>query len=227
MEETKTQKRVPVGSIELQFAGEIVLPKLTDKSVVGLYRRYEALFEVFANMDRQERKLNYMFLSGLMLTSYAKKSPTVNDKKNLFNKKNELYLRIANDFELRRKVAFKYLVSNNFRVLQFCKECEARNTTAGVERHKWKFCEKCNVDRSFYNVLSMHHKFKDGFATLFLSNDLIPKVERLKVKGKGNISDYEEEAQYAKYHYNVRNLDAFSIQSVLELHYKLMKGDLG
>jgi len=227
MEESKTIKRVPVGAIELQFAGELVLPKLVDKSVLGLFRRYEALFELFANMDRQERKLNYMFLNGLMLTSYAKKSPTINDKKNLFNKKNELFLKIANDFEMRRKLAFKYLVSSNFRVLQFCKECESKNSEQGIDRHKWKFCEKCVVDRSFYNVLSMHHKFKDGFATLFLSNDLIPKVERLRIKGKANLADYEEEAQYAKYHYNVRNLDAFSIQSVLEMHYKLIKSDLG
>jgi len=224
---TKSPKRVPVGAIELQFAGDLIIPKLNDKSVVGLFRRYEALFETLANMDRQERRINYLFLAGLMLTSYAKKSQSVADKKQIFTKKNEVYFKIANDPEMRRKVAFKYLVSSNFRVTSFCKACEAKNTEEKIDRHKWKFCEKCNVDRSFYNVLSMHHKFKDGSATLFLSNDLIKNVRGLKLKSKGKLEDFDEEATYDKFHYNVRNLDAISIASVLELHFRLMKGDVG
>ena len=215
-------KRLPQGSLKLQFAGELVLVRNPDRDLSGLFRRYEALFEAFANMERHERLINYKFLNALMLTSHAKKSTNVEEKKRLFDMKNALYVNLANDRETRKKLAFKYLMSKNFRVTEFCEECVKRNTEAELKRHNWKFCKDCKIDRNFYNVLSMHHKFKDGSATLFLSNDLIPEIKGLQIKKKGRLDEIKEEALFQRYHYNVRNLDAFDLKAVLDWHKRLV-----
>lgn len=220
--EKRAPKRLPQNSLKLQFAGELVLVKNPQRDLSGLFRRYEALFEAFANMERPERLINYKFISALMLTSHAKKSTTVEEKKRLFDMKNKLYVNLANDREVRRKLAFRYLVSKNFRVTDFCADCVKRNTEADIKRHNWKFCKNCKIDRNFYNVLSMHHKFNDGSATLFLSNDLIPEVKGLQIKKKGKLEEVKEEALFQRYHYNVRNLDAFDLKSVLDWHAKLV-----
>jgi len=216
-------KRMPVGSIKLDFAGELVVVRCPDRKLAGLFRRYEALFEVFANMPREERLINYKFINGLMLTSYAKKAAEKVEKKKLFDYKNEVFLSIANNRESRRKVAFKYLVSKNFRVLKFCDSCIRKNTEANADKHAWKYCNTCEVDHNFYNVLSMHHKFDAGSSTLFLSNDLVAQVKNINLAHRGKLADFTEEAQFQKYHYNVRNLDAFDLNSVLEMHRRIGK----
>lgn len=218
----KTPKRVPQNTLRLQFAGELVLVKNPNRSLAGLFRRYEALFEAFANMERAERLINYRFLNALMLTSHAKKASTVEQKKSLFDLKNGLFVAMANERETRKKLAFKYLVSKNFRVVEFCAKCTERNEQEGTKRHAWKFCKECKIDRNFYNVLSMHHKFGEGAATLFLSNDLIPQIKGLNITKKGKLEEVTEEAIFQRYHYNVRNLDAFDLASVLEWHKRLL-----
>ena len=218
----KPAKRLPRGSLKLQFAGELVLVRNAMRDLAGLFRRYEALFESFANMERPERIINYRFLNALMLTSHAKKSESPEERKHLFDLKNKLFLSMANDRELRRKLAFKYLVSKHFRVTEFCAECTAKNTADGTKRHLWKFCKSCKIDRNFYNVVSMHHKFNDGSATLFLSNDLMPELKGLQITKKGKLEEVEEEAQFQRYHYNVRNLDAVDLSSVLEWNKRLL-----
>jgi hypothetical protein len=220
--EKKPAKRLPQHSLKLQFAGELVLVRNPARDLAGLFRRYEALFEAFANMERPERLINYKFINALMLTSHAKKAASVEEKKRLFDMKNRVFLNLANDREVRKKVAFKYLVSKNFRVTEFCEECVKKNTEAGIKRHNWKFCKNCKIDRNFYNVLSMHHKFKDGSATLFLSNDLIEQVKGLQIKKRGKLEETKEEALFQRYHYNVRNLDAIDLKSVGDWHNKLM-----
>jgi hypothetical protein len=221
-DDAKAVKRIPPGSLKLQFAGELVLVRNPDRDLSGLFRRYEALLEAFANMEKIERLINYKFLAGLVLTSHAKKAATVEEKKQLFDMKNALYLKMANTPDTRRKLAFKYCVSKNFRVTEFCADCTKRNEEAGIKRHNWKFCKNCKVDRNFYNVLSMHHKFNDGSATLFLSNDLIEQVKGLQIKKKGKLEDTKEEALFQRYHYNVRNVDAFDLKSVMDWHKRLM-----
>jgi hypothetical protein len=216
-------KKMPRGVVNLMFAGDMVMAKCGDRSLSGLFRRYESLFETFANMDKQERLINYCFLNGLILTSHAKKSETVEDKKRLFDLKNELYLKLANDRNCRKKLAFKYLLSKNFRVLKFCEACEKKNTEENLNRHNWKFCKDCDVDHNFYNVLSMHHKFESGSVTLFISNDLIPKIVKPNLNKKGKLEDVKEEAVFQKYHYNIRNLDAIDVEKSIVWHGKLMK----
>jgi predicted DNA binding CopG/RHH family protein len=217
----KALKRFPTNSIKLMFAGELVMAKNPNRELSGLFRRYEAIFEHFANMPKEERIINYKLFAGLILTSHAKKATSVEDKKKLFDYKNDLFVTLANDREARRKLNFMYLMSKNFRVIKFCADCEKRNTNEKLERHQWKFCKGCELDRNFYNVLSMHHKFKDGSSTLYLSNDLIERVKGLNIKKKGKLEDMQEEAQFQKYHYNVRNLDAFELQSVIQWYKRL------
>jgi len=220
---TKLPKRVPASSLKFQFAGDMVMVRNPDRNLSGLFKRYEALLEMLANMDRDERLLNYRFLASLILTSHAKKATTVEEKKNLFDMKNAMYLRIANDRNDRKLLVFKYLNSKNFRVLDFCKKCVSNNTEAGISRHNWKFCDKCKLDRDFYNVLSMQHKFKDGGMTLYLSNELMGQVKGLNIKRRGKIEDAKEEATFQRYHYNVRNLDAFDLETTLKWYDKLIK----
>jgi len=218
----KVAKRLPQGSLQLQFAGELVLVRNPTRALAGLFRRYEALFEAFANMPRPERAINYRFLSALMLTSHAKKCASTDERKRLFEMKNAIFLSLANDRETRRKLAFRYLISKKFRVIEFCTGCRSKNTLSELPQHQWKHCKNCKVDRNFYNVVSMHHIFNEGSATLFLSNDLIPEIKGLQMNKKGRLDEVTEEALFQRYHYNIGNLDAISLTSVLAWHDKLM-----
>jgi hypothetical protein len=216
-------KRVPKGVIQLQFAGDLVLARCPERELAGLFRRYEAIFEAFANMARDERLINYKFLNALMLTSHAKKLTDQAQKRALFDKKNELFLDIVSNVEQRKRVAFKYLTSKNFRVLEFCKECTKKNEAEQLKKHDWKFCKDCKVDRNFYNVLSMYHRYEGGSACMFLSNDLIAKLPVKSFKHSGKLEDVEEEARFKNYVYSVKNLDSIDLKSVLEMHKKILK----
>lgn len=218
-------KRLPVGSVKLMFAGELIMARSPGAAYLGLFRRYEALFEAFANMSREDRLLNYRLINALMLTSYAKKVKDVAEKKKLFDLKNELFLLVANDRASRRKLQIKYLASKNFRVISYCADCTKKNTEAAVDKRHWKYCRKCHVDKNFYNVLAISHLFPNGGITLFLSNELVPQVKGLDLKElrKGKIDTVEEEALYQQFHYNVRNLDAFELDSIMAMNRKVAK----
>lgn len=210
-------KRIPTGAVRLRFAGDLVIPHCDNKDYAGLFRRYQALFEAFANMNRDSRNLNYHLITALILTSHAKKAESPEERKTLFDQKNSIFLKIANSQDMRRFVAFKYLKSKNFLVSEYCETCKERNETEKLDRHDWKYCKACTVDRDFYNVLSMHHRFSDGFMTIFLSNDLIKNVRGLKIKKRGLIGEHKEEGRFEKFQYNVKNLDAIHVDDALQL----------
>lgn len=220
--ETKKPKRVASGSLKLQFAGELILVKNAQKSLGGLFKRYAALFETLANLPKEERGLAYKIFTGLMLTSHAKKATTAENRRQLFELKNQLFLAIANDRSLRRKVEFKYLVSKNFRVVKYCDSCQKSNGEQALERHKWKYCKQCDVDHNFYNLLSMETRFPQGFARIFISNDQLVKIEHFKLPRRVNVDTLKEEAIIDQFHYNTRNLDAIELESVMALHTKLL-----
>ncbi len=215
-------KKLPPGIADLHFAGELILPKCSDRSYSGLFRRFEAIFELFANMDRPVRMLNYRFFCGMLLTSHAKKSEDPVVKKELFDLKNQLFLNIANDPIFKRQVAFRYLVSKHFRVLDYCAKCTATNTEQSLDRRKWHHCKSCKVDRNFYNILCMHHRFDKGTANLFLSHDLIERIAEFRMPRKAKLEDYKEEIRFEKYGYNVRNIDAISLASARKLYQFVM-----
>lgn len=214
-------RKMASGSIKLQFAGDLVLVRNTQKPLSGLFKRYADLFEALANMDKDHRNLVYRFMTALMLTSHAKKAANQDTKRKLFEHKNDLFVAMANERTLRRIFEFKYLVSKNFRVISYCEDCVKKNTESGLDRHKWKYCKACNVDHNFYNLLSMEVKFPNGWARLFLSNDQIPRLKGFRLPRKVKAGDLAEEAMFDRYHYNSRNLDAIELDSVMTLYSKL------
>lgn len=218
----KRPRKIASGSLNLQFAGDLVLVKNTVKPQSGLFKRYADLFEALANMDKDNRNLIYRFMTGLMLTSHAKKTQQVELKRKLFSLKNDLFVAMANERSLRRIFEFKYLVSKNFRVLSYCENCVQKNTAEIADRHKWKYCKSCQVDHNFYNLLSMEVKFPHGWARLFLSNDQIPKLKGFRLPRKILSGNLSEEAMFDRYHYNSRNLDAFDFDSVSKLYDRLL-----
>ncbi len=218
----KKPKRLASGSLKLQFAGDLILVKNTQRSLSGLFKRYAALFEALANLPKEQRGLVYKVMTGLMLTSHAKKAISSEDKRKLFELKNQLFLAIGNDRALRRQVEFKYLVSKNFRVLSYCDTCQKSNTELGLDRHKWKYCKQCNVDHNFYNLLSMEARFPQGFARIFISNDQISKLDHFKLPRRIKADLLKEEAMIDQFHYNTRNLDAIDLESIVTLHSKLL-----
>lgn len=220
---SNTTRKIVHDSIPLVVAGDLLFARSPNRDVAQLFRRYEAILEAFANMNSQERLLNYRFFVGLILTSHAKKTTDIATRKKLFDYKNALFFALANDRDSRRLLGFKYLISKNFRVTKFCPSCEKENEGSGLSRHKWKFCKDCEIDRKFYNVLSIHHRFKNGSSTLFLSNDLIPNIQNYRSCPKGKLEEFREEAKYQKYHYNVKNLDVFELNSVIKAQQKLLE----
>jgi hypothetical protein len=143
-------------------------------------------------------------------------------RRKIFELKNQLFLTIANDRALRRKLEFKYLVSKNFRVVKYCESCQKTNAEQALERHKWKYCKQCDVDHNFYNLLSMETRFPQGFARMFISNDQIAKLEYFKLPRRVNVDTLKEEAIIDQFHYNTRNLDAIELESVMSVHTKLL-----
>lgn len=220
-EDNEKKRKIAAGSVKLQMAGDLLMAK-PDRNDLSLFNKYQALIEKFANLSREERHIDYKFLLALILTGHAKKTQSQEERKKLFDLKNQLFFSVANHFESRKKVAFRYLASKNFRVTKFCKACEERNTKEDLARHLWKFCKDCEVDRKFYNVLSMHHKFPEGSATIFLSNDLIHQVKGIRVNSKGKLEDYEEDITFGKYVYNPKNLAIFDIESTFAAQKKLL-----
>ncbi len=222
IQDDKKPKKLAAGSLKLQFAGDLILVKNPQKSLSGLFKRYAALFEALANLPKDQRGLAYKIMTGLMLTSHAKKSTNSDEKRRLFEMKNQLFLAIANDRALRRQVEFKYLVSKNFRVSQYCQTCQKSNSELGLDRHKWKYCKACDVDHNFYNLLSMEARFPQGFARIFISNDQLPKIEHFKMPRKIKADLLKEEAMIDQFHYNTRNLDAIDLESITKLHDRLV-----
>lgn len=211
----KPLKRIPRDSVKLQFAGDVLVPQLPNIKFAGLFQRYGKLFEHCIGLEKKERLLQYKFIMALVLTSYAKKTLDADQRKKIFDLKNRLYLNICENPENRKFLSFKYLQSKNFRVLEFCKDCVEKNEKENVEKHAWKFCNNCTLDRNFYNILCMHHRFKNGYYSVFLSNDQMDKMPfRLKNLKKGKLEDFKEGGKFEKFQYNSRNMDVFEWKSV-------------
>ena len=129
---TVKRKKLPRVVLNYRWRAIYYLLDCGDPELSKLFKRYEAIFETFANLDKAERVLKYKFLIALIITSYAKKKKDSEEKKKLFDMKNQLYLNIANDRESRRKCAFRYLSSKNFRVIKFCDDCVKKEYRIGT-----------------------------------------------------------------------------------------------
>jgi ssDNA-binding Zn-finger/Zn-ribbon topoisomerase 1 len=218
-------KRLPQGIVPLMLVGDLIMAQSPGLEYAGLFKRYEELFASFANLPKDERILVYKFFAALVLTSFAKKTSDNQEKKSLYNQKNAIFIDIVKNPEYRKKVTFAYLSSKNFRVLEYCPECQKSNSQLNLEKKKWKFCKRCKVDREFYNVLSMRHKWQDGEISIFLSNDLIDQlpINRLKLR-KSSLGEAKEGGQFRNFQYNAKNLDIFTKDSISKFVAKITAG---
>ena len=91
----KKPKRLASGSLKLQFAGDLILVKNTQRSLSGLFKRYAALFEALANLPKEQRGLVYKVMTGLMLTSHAKKRSLAKIRESYLNSKTSFSSQLA------------------------------------------------------------------------------------------------------------------------------------
>ena len=223
-EKNSSIKKMPVGAVDLVFTSDILIPKCKDKEALHFFRRYEFLLEKIASYSKEDRYIKYKFIVGLILTSHAKKTLDKDLKKELFDLKNDIYLSIINDLNSRRKISIKYLSSKNFIVKSYCPECQKANDQASdIPNHKKKFCKNCQIDRNYYDVISIYHKFgeKSGF-NLFLSKDRMNEIKHWKPKDKIPLTE-PEGGVLGKYKYNISNMSAFNLDSTVKFARTLLE----
>jgi hypothetical protein len=222
MSELKTA-RIPLNSVNLKLVGDLILGQIDNRDLYPLFKKYELLLENIANRKLEERLILYQFMVGLTLTGHARRSEDVETKKKIFDIKNQVFLYLANNPDLRKKLFFRYLISKNFRVTEFCPACAKSNTEGNLPRHQWKFCKECQIDRKFFNVLAMNYRFSGGSGLLFLSHDLIGEVKNLPLLKRDKIENYKEELLWDKYKYTTKSLSVFNLDAVVAIQKSLLK----
>lgn len=215
-------KKMPPESVAVMFAGDLMLARCKDRAFKGFFRRFEILLESFANMEKQERLLNYRFFIALALTAHARRAESEEEKKELFEKKNQLFLDIANNRHSRKQVGLKYLVSPQVLIIENCPKCLKENEESGAPLHKRKHCKDCKVDSDFFNLLSMMHKFEGGSVSIFISQDRIHQVKHAQTANKGKRDDVAEELRFRNISYNPKNLNVLEKKGILKAYDKLL-----
>ncbi|MGE0172902.1 MAG: hypothetical protein AB7T49_08960 [Oligoflexales bacterium] len=218
----KNKVKIPLGTAHLKMAGDLLLGQIKDKALHPFFKKYQLLLEHLANTQPEERLTVYHYFLALILTSHARRSEDLEEKRRLFDLKNELFFHIVNNINLRKKLGLKYLVTKNFRVTEFCATCQENNKTQNLQRHQWKFCQNCKIDRKFFNVLCMTYKFNEGLAHLFLSNDLIDKVKNLPNVKRDKLENFTETLTWKKYKYPSKSLYIFDLTDAQAIHPKLL-----
>ena len=219
----KKLKELPRDSIKLQFAGDLILARLLDNTYRSLFQKYQVFFESMANLERDDRILVYKMMCCLMLTSHAKRVVDRDERRKIFDFKNKLFLSLANNESLKKKLSFRYLISPRALVTEFCPECTEFNEKEKLSYHKRKHCEKCKVDKEFFNILSMQHKFARGSACVFISNEFIKEIPGVSLKYKASLNKVPEVLRFQKYSFSGRNLTPFHIDSVVAMAEMLLK----
>jgi hypothetical protein len=209
--------------VALHFAGDLLLPRLKDNRYQKEFARFQALFEHLANLDRQERCLNYALLNCLMLTSHARLAEK-EAKLKLFDLKNRLYVALANASDMRRSVAFKYLKSPKKLVVKLCAKCELVNQEKGIKtRHDWIYCNACETREHFFDVLSMFHRFDKGSASVVISQENIPQIKNLRIKHQGHLDKGAEMLKFKSYQFDKKNLDRIVLDDAIRMNEKILK----
>lgn len=216
-------KKLPPGSVKFELLGDLLrLAKVNSRENLPI-RKYEDLAEALVEKPKDDRFLLYKFMCGLALTAHARRTPQEEPRKVLFDIKNEIFLSIVNNFANRKVLNFRLCVSPRFKVVKYCTACENANREAGLEHRDWKFCKKCEVDRSYFNVLSVFHRFPEGSAALFLGQDMLDKVFPIRELKKAPIGKFKEEVVYKNFHFSPKNLHVARLDSVIEVSEKLLK----
>lgn len=129
---------------------------------------------------------------------------------------------IANDLSLRKMLNFRFCVNKRFKILEYCESCAAKNEEENRGTKEKSFCTRCKIDRTFYNVLSMFHKFERGGASLYLGKELIAQVNALKLVKHVDIEKLPEQLSFDKLRFTPHNLISLNLASVIDVSNKLL-----
>jgi hypothetical protein len=222
---TKTvkPKKIPDGSLKFELFGDLLKISRSSPSSTIQIKKYEDFCIALTEKSRDERLLLYKFLCGIALTAHARRTTQEAPRKVIYDVKNELFFSVVNNFSNRKVLNFRMCVSPRFKVLEYCAACVASNTESGTERRDWKFCKKCKVDRSYYNLLSAYHRFTEGGVAMFLSQDLLEKVFPIKELKKVPMGKFKEELVFGRFHFSPQNLQSVQLDSLLKVCEKLLK----
>ncbi|MCA2960706.1 MAG: hypothetical protein IOD12_10670 [Silvanigrellales bacterium] len=185
------------------------------------FRKYDAFALSMAEQPREERLMMYGFLMGLALTAHARRIKDASKRRFVFETKNRLFLATANNFALRKVLNFRLCQSKRFKVVQYCDNCARKNKEEDLPARQWKFCPRCEVDRNYYNVLSMFHKHSEGGASLFLGNELIESIRGLRILKRAKYGQLGEEITFRKYTFSPKNLVALDLATVMSAAQKI------
>ena len=213
-------KPVPA-SIRIDLFGDLL--KFSKKSQQALsFRKFDQLALCLAQKTREERILVYRIFCGLSLTAHARRTLEIKERKKIFDLKNKLFLSIANDPSLRRMINLRLGVSKRFKVLEYCPSCTEKNRAENIAPREWKFCQKCKIDRNFYNIISMQHRFDEGSAALFLGHEHINELYANKLIKKVPLNLIEEELSFSKYKFTPKTLISIELESLKLCSMKLI-----
>jgi hypothetical protein len=221
-EEKKKTVKVQAESIKLELFGDLVkFSKKNAREILPL-KKYDTLAMGLLSYPSEHRQLIYKFLCGLALSAHARRTNDQALRREIFEIKNKLFLAIANDLDNRRMLNFRFCVSKRFKVIEYCPECAKTNTEENRGVKEKVFCQNCNLDRTYYNVLSMFHKFEKGGASLYLGKELMTQVVALKLLKHVDIEHLPEQLSFEKLRFTPHNLISLDLKSVMEVSKKLL-----
>lgn len=219
----KILKKLPVNSLSLVINEGKVVPYCIHKKHQKLFRRFQCLFEEISSLRYNQRILAYHLLVSLALTAHAKKRCSVGNKRILFAIKNRILLSLMSTSLFQNHLSYRYLKSNHYLVKK-CPKCQQNLSGPMRQKGKRTECSQCKIDKNFFNVLAIEAKDLNFSCRIFLSQDQLASFQDLLIKlcssGKGNI---KEELRVKNYFFGVKNLDAISLDSLLNLNAYLDK----
>lgn len=208
-------------SIRIDVFGDLM--KFTKKAQQTIsFRKFDQLALFLAQRTRDERLLIYRIFCGLSLTAHARRTQDASERKQIFDLKNKLFLSIANDNSLRRMVNLRLGVSKRFKVTEYCSACKEKNTEENLSQRDWKFCQKCKIDRNYYNIISLQHRFDEGSGTLFLGQEHVEELHFGKLLKRIPLNKMEEELSFAKYKFTPKTLISIELESLKSCTQKLI-----
>lgn len=222
--DTPKKKSVPVipSCLKIDLFGDLLKFSKKGMEAGSIFKKYDLFATTLAKETKEQRILLYQFLMALCLTAHARRLKSHDERKEIFDIKNALFLNVANGATYRSKINFRVLVNKRFKVVEYCEACQAKNTEQNLKKKDWKYCQNCVLDRNFYNVLSVFHKFADGSASFFLGNELIPKIVGNENFKRIPFGKLKEEVAYLKYRFSPSNLIAIDLVSAMAVSKKLL-----
>jgi hypothetical protein len=209
-------------SIRIDVFGDLM--KFTKKAQQTIsFRKFDQLALFLAQRTRDERLLIYRIFCGLSLTAHARRTQDASERKQIFDLKNKLFLSIANDPALRRMVNLRLGVSKRFKVTEYCSACKDKNAEEKLAPRDWKFCPKCKIDRNYYNIISLQHRFDEGSGALFLGQEHLEDLHFGKLLKRIPLNKMEEELSFSKYKFTPKTLISIELESLKNCSLKLIE----